>query len=151
MVDSMTSESNSVLPLPSGRKDLGTLDIRVGSDKGVSLMSQTSSKSTTLASGSLGTLSRVMELDHKKEPRKSELSSQARAALRMAYECLAKTHNFVITPELMTVWSSHRKASTVNGYANNFRLWDFYCKSEGIESLPVNAKYLAAWLAAASL
>ena len=52
---------------------------------------------------------------------------------------------------LMEVWSTHRKASTVNGYANNFRLWDNYCRAEGVQSLPVNAKYLAAWLAAASL
>ena len=57
----------------------------------------------------------------------------------------------VVTSELMEVWSSHRKASTVNGYANTFRLWDNYCKAEGVQSLPVNAKYLAAWLSAASL
>ena len=55
---------------------------------------------------------------------KSELSPQAREALRMAYECLAETLDMVVTPELMTIWSSHRKASTVNGYANSFRLWD---------------------------
>ena len=79
-----------------------------------------------------------MELERSKETRKSELSSQAREALRMAYECLAETHNIVVTPELMTVWSSHRKASTVNGYANSFRLWDNYCTLEGVKSLPVN-------------
>ena len=92
-----------------------------------------------------------MELERSKETRKSELSPQAREALRMAYECLAEMHNIVVTPELMTVWSSHRKASTVNGYANSFRLWDNYCNLEGVKSLPVNENYLAAWLAAASL
>ena len=109
-----------------------------------------SSNSKAPSTGSLGDLSRNMEPDRRKESRKSELSPQAREALRMAYECLGENLDMVVTPELTTIWSSHRKASTVNGYANSFRLWDNYCKSEGVKSLPVDAKRFAAWLAAAA-
>ena len=151
MVDNMPLEDTSALPVIPSRKDSGSLASTSIFDMCGSMMLNPSSKSTTPSIGSLGDLSMTMERERRKETRKSELSPQAREALRMAYECLAEIHNMVVTPELMMVWSSHRKASTVNGYANNFRLWDNYCKLEGVKSLPVNAKYLAAWLAAASL
>ena len=151
MIDNMHSEdAGAPLSIPS-QNHFGSLDTSSIFDMVGSTIQKSLPKPATTSIRSLGDLSTTMELERSKETRKSELSSQAREALRMAYECLAETHNIVVTPELMTVWSSHRKASTVNGYANSFRLWDNYCKLEGVKSLPVNENYLAAWLAAASL
>ena len=151
MIDNLHSEdAGAPLSIPS-QSHLGSLDTSSIFDMVGSTIQKPVSKSATTSTRSLGDLSTTMELERSKETRKSELSPQAREALRMAYECLAEMHNIVVTPELMTVWSSHRKASTVNGYANSFRLWDNYCKMEGVKSLPVNENYLAAWLAAASL
>jgi hypothetical protein len=60
---------------------------------------------------------------------------------------MAKNKGIIMTPSLLEVWSSHRKASTVNQYANNFRLWTQYCLKEGIEPLSDLEGQLAAWLA----
>ena len=151
MVDSMNSDGASALPSIPSQNNFGSVGISSIFDMRGSMIHKSSSKSTTSPIGSLGDLSRTVELERRTANRKSELSPQAREALRMAYECLAEIRGVFLTPQLMTVWSNHRKASTVNGYANNFRLWDNYCKMEGVKSLPVNANYLAAWLAAASL
>jgi hypothetical protein len=151
MIDSMSSSDSSKLPGLTSQLGTGSRTNSSIFDIAGTTMRNLPSNSKAPSTGSLGDLSRTMELDRRKDSRKSELSPQAREALRMAYECLAETLDMVVTPELMTIWSSHRKASTVNGYANSFRLWDNYCKSEGVKSLPVDARRFAAWLAAASL
>ena len=56
-----------------------------------------------------------------------------------------------MTPALLEAWSSYRKASTVNQYAQNFRLWTQYCLQEGIEPLPASEGQLTAWLAVMAL
>ena len=122
MIDNMHSEdAGASLSIPS-QNHFGSLDTSSIFDMVGFTIQKPLSKPATTSIRSLGDLSATMELERSKETRKSELSSQPREALRMAYECLAETHNIVVTPELMTVWSSHRKTSTVNGYANSFRL-----------------------------
>jgi len=130
MVDSMNSDDVSALPSILNQNNSGSVGTSSIFDMRGSMIQKSSSKSSTSSIGSLGDLSRSMELERRTTNRKFELSPQAREALRMSYECLAEIHNVVLTPQLMTVWSNHRKASTVNGYANNFRLWDNYCKME---------------------
>jgi hypothetical protein len=61
---------------------------------------------------------------------------------------MVKNKGIIMPPALLEVWSSYRKASTVNQYANNFRLWTQSCLKEGIEALPALEGQLAAWLAA---
>ena len=113
MIDNLHSEdAGAPLSIPS-QSHFGSLDTSPIFDMVGSTIQKPASKSATTSILSLGDLSTTMELERSKETRKSELSPQAREALRMAYECLAEMHNIVVTPELMTVWSSHRKASTV--------------------------------------
>ena len=70
--------------------------------------------------------------------RKSELSTHAREALRLADTCMAQHTGIKLTPDLLeTWWSNHGKSSTVNEYASNFRFWTQYCLQEGIQQLTV--------------
>jgi hypothetical protein len=64
---------------------------------------------------------------------------------------MARRKGIIMTPALLEAWSSYRKSSTVNQYAQNFRLWTQYCLQEGIEPLPASEGQLAAWLAAMAL
>ena len=100
MIDSMSSSDSS--KFPGLMSQLGT-GPRVNSsmfDLAGTMMSHMmlnpSSNSKAPSTGSLGDLSRNMELDRRKESRKSELSLQAREALCMAYGCLAETHDMVV-------------------------------------------------------
>ena len=96
MIDSMSSSDSS--KFPGLMSQLGT-GPRVNSsmfDLAGTMMLNPSSNSKAPSTGSLGDLSRNMELDRRKESRKSELSLQAREALCMAYGCLAETHDMVV-------------------------------------------------------
>ena len=84
--------------------------------------------------------------------RKTELSVQAREALRLAHNQFVKTIGVDLSPALLSLWEHHyRKTTTVNQYANPFRHWCTYCDKEGVDPLPVIDIHLAAWLAAAQL
>ena len=56
-----------------------------------------------------------------------------------------------IDKNVLQVWESHRKSSTINGYANNWILWHTYCVEKGNIPLPANAFLFASWLAEKSL
>ena len=109
MVDSMNSDDVSALPSILNQNNSGSVGTSSIFDMRGSMIQKSSSKSTTSSIGSLGDLSRTMELERRTTDRKSELSPQAREDLRMAYECLAEIHSVVLTPQLMTVWSNHRR------------------------------------------
>jgi len=108
-------------------------------------------RSTTSLNGSLDTLMSTMSSERRTVERQPKLSQQACEALRLAYACMARRKGIIMTPALLEAWSSYRKASTVNQYANNFRLWTQSCLKEGIEALPALEGQLAAWLAAMAL
>ena len=89
--------------------------------------------------------------DERRLVSRKELKPAAEEVLKLVYEYLARTCDQELSKELLQLWAHHRKASTVNGYANNFKLWMEYCYSEGESPLPPKPFVVAAWLAAISL
>ena len=143
----LSSESPRVagqnpLPYQSSHSPFGTQS---------SMLMNPLTRSTTSMNGSLDTLMSTMSSERRAAERQPKLSPQACEALRIAYACMAERKGIIMTPVLLEAWSSYRKASTVNQYAQNFRLWTQYCLQEGIEPLPVSEGQLAAWLAAMAL
>ena len=129
----LSSESPRVagqnpLPYQSSHSPFGTQS---------SMLMNPLTRSTTSMNGSLDTLMSTMSTERRTVERQQKLSQQACEALRLAYACMARRKGIIMTPALLEAWSSYRKASTVNQYAQNFRLWVQYCLQEGIEPLPV--------------
>ncbi len=69
---------------------------------------------------SLDTLMSTMSSELRAAERQPKLSQQACEALRIAYACMAERKRIIMTPSLLEAWSSYRKASTVNQYAQKF-------------------------------
>ena len=119
----LSSESSRVagqnpLPYQSSHWPFGTQS---------SMLTNPLTRSTTSMNGSLDTLMSTMSSERRAAERQPKLSQQAREALRIAYACMAERKGIIMTPVLLEAWSSYRKASTVNQYAQNFRLWTQYC------------------------
>ena len=89
--------------------------------------------------------------DERRLASRKELRPVAEDVLQLVYEYLAATSNEVLSPDLLHLWAHHRKSSTVNGYASNFKLWIEYCKRAGESPLPPKPYVVASWLAAISL
>jgi hypothetical protein len=69
-----------------------------------------------------------MTSERRNVERNVELSIHAREALRLVYTCMSQHKGIKLTPDLLEIWSNHRKAPTVNQYANNFykRVFNHY-------------------------
>ena len=79
------------------------------------------------------------------------LKPAVQEALQLSYEHLAKSSGQSMPTQLLTLWGSFRKQSTLNQYGCYFKHWVTYARAEKKQVLPVCPFTFAAWLAAASL